>query len=357
MEIIHPEQAEALPKTERYLECLRNIVMELDIRDICVYVCAVKEDARTYNNKTTMELVFAEKNLTHMPFLTTFGGTGQYLFFCSADGPITVKRNHEDEFPSEDPNYYMESYVPWKMHWYDLNPSSTPTRIETGFPDDSIECSPAVYFDNGLFHLTFVGGQWDSQHMYLSYNLYKMTGPDINSFGPPKIISKMKSRTGFYNKNYLAFDDIQNSLKIKDARTGEKYMISVPFTKTNRLTYMAQDHSKLIASGDLNGVDRSYLIDLDDITFKEILSSTVGPVYKCTLYDDIMMFAVKSEQPGATYEDRKVYKDNFVLADTTEEFHVYYKDWPESKSETPEATAAIRRQAMLLKTWKKLAAY
>jgi hypothetical protein len=218
-----------------------------------------------------------------MPFLTYDANQQRVLFLTQAN---------------EDFEHKKTSPV-WKLY-VSIN-DEEPKRIETGLPEQNVECSPTAWQDEAGWHLSFIGQ--DAKDVY---RLYRMDGETLQQLSQP--ISIRRARTGFIYKDRLAVGEIQDVVHIHD-NNGD-HNIEIPGTFLYRVSYRADDPNKILISGDWIHEDEEpftieYDLELDTQRYIEIETDTgeSSGAYKPTIYGDEILFA---ERTGKLFEHRKV---------------------------------------------------
>ena len=219
--------------------------------------------------------MFILSQWTHMPFLCRNETGEKVLFFSSAnesDSPI------------------------WKLYYAIEN--NEPRRIETGFPDDVIECSPTAWYDETGWHLSFISnGKSDSS----IYRLYRMDGTSLETLARP--VAVRIARSGFLHEERIVVGEVQDVIHIHDSEGDRK--ISLPGAFLYRIAYRADEPDKLLISGDWIGENADIFTleyDLSNDT-QRYLECDGDPAYKCTILGDEILYA-KRENGG--FEDRHI---------------------------------------------------
>ena len=212
-----------------------------------------------------------------MPFLTRSPDGERILFFCEAD----------DAFR-------------WKL--FVTVGDNEPHRIETGFSQDQVECSPTAWCDDGGWHISFVALDEHSV-----YRLYRMDGPVLDQLSQP--VSLRIARTGFVYKDRLAVGEIQDVVHIHDTEGDHK--IEIPGAFIYRVSYRADAPEKLLISGEWIGESGDVFCleyDLTDDT-QRYIECDGNPAYKCTIYGDEILYA---DRVGPHFEQRHLRRSEHV---------------------------------------------
>jgi len=209
-----------------------------------------------------------------MPFLTYSLSGKRILLFCQADD-----LRH------------------WKI-FVSIN-DDEPTRIETGFSDEMVECSPAAWQDDTGWHLTLIAGGASDNPLY---HLYRMDGESLNSLSRPVAIRPAK--TGFIYLDRLVVGALQDVVHVHDPE-GD-LTIELPGAYIYRVSYRADQTDTLLVTGQWIGEDEVFSIEYDLATDEQRLIECDGqPCYKPTIYGDEILYA---ERTGNHFEERRIRK-------------------------------------------------
>ncbi len=212
--------------------------------------------------------------MTHMPFLTYDREGNRVLLFCQADD---LQR--------------------WKMY-VSMN-DGEPLRIETGFSNEMIECSPAAWQDDTGWHLTFIAGGAMENPLY---HLYRMDGESFEKLSRPVAIRP--TRTGFIYLDRLVVGAIQDVVYVHDPE-GD-HTIELPGAYIYRVSYRADQTDTLIITGQWIGEEEVFSIEYDLATGEQRLIECDGvPAYKPTIYGNEILYA---ERTGGHFEERWIRK-------------------------------------------------
>jgi hypothetical protein len=211
---------------------------------------------------------------THMPFLGESCRGERVLFYTAAD----------DGNPPC-----------WRLHYIIGN--EKPQRLETGFPQGTIECSPTAWEDTSGWHVSFVS---NGEPNGMIYRLYRMDGPTLDQLSQP--ISLRIARTGFVYQDRIAVGEIQDVVHVHDTNGDRK--IVVPGAFLYRISYRADAPDKLLISGDWIGETGDvFCIEYDLTTDEQRYIECDGkPAYKCTIFQDDVLYA---ERLGG-FENRRI---------------------------------------------------
>ena len=209
---------------------------------------------------------------THMPFLTYSLSGERVLLFCQTDNSRR-----------------------WKI-FVSINDGEM-QRIETGFSDETVECSPAVWQDDTGWHLTFIAGGASDNPLY---HLYRMDGESFDSLSCPVAIRPAK--TGFIYLDRLVIGAIQDVVHVHDPE-GD-LTIELPGAYIYRVSYRADQTDTLLITGQWIGEEEVFSIEYDLATGEQRLLECDGvPAYKPTIYGDEILYA---ERTGDHFEERRI---------------------------------------------------
>lgn len=122
---------------------------------------------------------------SHMPFLR-----GDTLLFCNAEEPVEhtfvqegVIWDRIDRKPELQARFAGVSrtrvlaFRRWKLQAVQWQ-SRQHHPISTGLPPEAVECCPTFFEQDGVYHVSFIGGIPTSRK--IEYHLYQMSGPALN---------------------------------------------------------------------------------------------------------------------------------------------------------------------------------
>jgi hypothetical protein len=214
-----------------------------------------------------------EHLLTHMPFLTYDLQGQRVLFFTVAE--------------CVEPHY-------WKIY-YTVN-DGNPSRLETGFSHNIIECSPTAWHDESGWHLSFIAVESTGIG-----RLYRMDGKTLEYLSQP--VAMRTARTGFVYKERIAVGEIQDLVHIHDNNGDHK--IEIPGTFIYRVAYRADEPEKILISGDWIGENEEPFTLEYNLTndSQQYIECDGQGAYKCTIYKDEILYA---ERTGTNFEHRHI---------------------------------------------------
>ena len=226
---------------------------------------------------------------SHMPFFD-----GKTLVFCRSDhvalrrcrpdDPMWIKMHKEQSLRGETilPGFHNRlSYRLWKLAYCQWN-NRKPHRLETGLPEDTVECSPTFYRQRNEIHVSFIAGVLTDNQ--IRYHLYHMSGPSFNRLSQAEPAVEETALFGFISPRYLCFGD-DNIFSVRDRSSGEERLLHFPLPMVTRVSYCAEDLDKLAISGkDEHGKRITLLHQLDSEETTEV--RVAGPVYKSCFWQD-----------------------------------------------------------------------
>jgi len=235
-----------------------------------------------------------DNTFSHMPFLHAAGGETS-LLMCLSDKvvPKTDKR---------------PTYRAWKIHTCNPNTMAI-SRIETGFEDDDVECSPVCYYADEKFCLSFVVGKWEpgiDGDEYRDLRLYKMTGRSLAALDKAELVLPFRVRAGFewYGKAVFSIGD---GRVMHDNLDGiGRYETDVGMIHITRLAPRADHTTSVLVTGFVEGEEEAKTIvyDLDSRKVTgEVKTPGGGQTYKPSLFEGMMAHVVDA---GDGVEQHKV---------------------------------------------------
>ncbi|SDT89486.1 hypothetical protein SAMN05444156_0510 [Verrucomicrobium sp. GAS474] len=240
---------------------------------------------------------------THMPFLD-----GETLVFCRADNFIEKTFGQGASFPKEAdrvPTNRSFLYRPWKLAfcaWKNGHARS----IQTGLPVAAIECSPAIYRENGKIFLSFISGTPSDGTLH--YRLYTSSGPTLEELEPARPISNQTALYGFVSAVHICRGK-GNELELLEKESGKILRVTTDFQGISRVTFLSEEPQKLL----ITGVDkaRNYRTALHDLTTQQTWDlCSEGNLYKSTVHGETVVFAHKL----AGKENRELRHGQYTLS-------------------------------------------
>lgn len=221
--------------------------------------------------------LFGDDGLTHMPFLMEADGK-KLLFHCICDRSV-------EEVP----------YRPWKIAWSEYPYCPKTFRIDTGFGDDVVECSPSAWYD-GLWHVSFIAG---GSPQNPPYRLYVMEGENMESLSAPKLVCKETVGIGYLNQTHMVTG---NPRKIEIQGKDGNFEWSWAGFDIYRATYRSDKTEKILITGKRN--EEFLTVQYDIKTGETNLVTLEGShLYKCSIFGDAVVYA----QRNGDFEERDLF--------------------------------------------------
>jgi hypothetical protein len=178
--------------------------------------------------------------------------------------------------------------------------------IETGLPDNTVECSPSFYREGDKIYLSFVAATPSIKG--LRYKLYLSSGPNFKKLHPAEQLSYRPLFFGFVSPSHTCWGT-KSDLNVKEKASGNVFRIKTTFARIFRVTFLSELPSKLLITGrDDKFCDRTVLYDLTTEQSFDITAD--GDVYKSTIYGELLIFAKKN---GEDFENRKLLVGDYLL--------------------------------------------
>ena len=213
---------------------------------------------------------------SHMPFLTRSPSGDRVLFFCK---PIQA---------GADP-------VVWKM--FVQCGGQEPYRLETGFNDRVVECSPAAWHDETGWHVSFVAGGGPNDP---AYHLYRMDGVSLQRLSPP--VAMKMTRVGFVYRNRLVSGDKMGNVYVYGREDDQ--VLELPRMELLRLSYMTEKPDMLLISCRWPEEDHFCTVAYNLATSEQYFVEADGEaVYKPTILEHELLHAVRV---GDDFEEREI---------------------------------------------------
>lgn len=257
------------------------------------------------------------KTATHMPF---FDGTT--LVFCQSNETVAAdvpaagniwKKIQDDKVLAERmknlPRSHSVNYRPWKLAYCNWKDKIVHT-IDTGFPANRIERSPAIYRENNRIHLSFISGMPTSGGFV--YRLYTCSGNDLAHLDQPKPVSSQPVFFGFVSPHHICWGTM-NAIRVFEKATGLTFRICTNFHRVSSVNFLANNPAKLLITGLLDREHHCQTIVYDLATDSASEVSVGGPVYKSSLHEKQLIFA----QKRSGFEDRELCCGDYALAPST----------------------------------------
>lgn len=207
---------------------------------------------------------------SHMPFLAP-GPDGPVLFCCRSTGDGI-----------------------WKAHY--VGDDGLPRRLQTGLPNDAVECSPAAWHDNAGWHVSFIAGGIKGNRLF---RLYRMDGPSLDALSAPVALGM--ARSGFVYRDRMVIGEVRDRIHITEP--AEDQTIELPGVDILRVGYRADEPELLLISGRRPDEADPWTIEYDLTTGEQRRVTCDGkPAYKCAMLGERVLYA---DRRGG-FEDREV---------------------------------------------------
>lgn len=215
--------------------------------------------------------------MKHQPYLYS-----NFLLYCFAENPIKLNFGGEYEL------------VPWKIYKKDSN--AVESQINTpkyGIHGDIIlECNPHVLTKNNNLYLGYTAGfNQGSDTPIVYYYINIPIDANLNIIGDMNIITRSFSACLIQDKLF-SIDHKHGHDKL--IVNNELFKLPFEYKFIYRITNISNDKDKFIITiADKDNIYRSYLLDSNN-NFKEIKNLANEPVYKCSMLNNKLIYAIKN---------------------------------------------------------------
>lgn len=255
---------------------------------------------------------------THMPFFD-----GNYLLFSGSENVVqkdipnsgtifrrmATDRRLREHFAGLSPTSRV-AHRAWKL-FYCTWKDRQPVRLSTGLPSEYIECSPAMYQDNGHTYVSFIGGALANRGFV--YHLYIMDGESLSRLSNAVLAVPGATRIGFVSKKYICVSGSQG-LAITERSTGKITYLRPSLPRIARVTFRAEDADTLVITGfDAAGAAKTLLYSLPAKKTQDVQATI--PAYKSSVFGTEMVTARRVE---AGVEPYRLFSAPFTVADSKE---------------------------------------
>jgi hypothetical protein len=230
---------------------------------------------------------------THMPFCD-----GTDLVYCRAGepvhrqipctgniharlGPRSPLAKHFAHLPSSK----TATFRAWKI-FHKAWPGGPASRLDTGFPDHAVECSPAFFREGSDLRVSFIAGTLGA--FGFDYRLYEMIGPTFADLGPPVPIIKRPTSVGFVSPLHICYRSGPH-LVLRDRISGNEQKLELPFARLLRASFQHDHPDRLLITGTVDERRVTVLHDLAAGQTFELRAS--GDLYKPTIFGDVVLHA------------------------------------------------------------------
>jgi hypothetical protein len=229
--------------------------------------------------------------MKHQPYLSS-----NFLLYCSAENSIKLNFGGEYEL------------VPWKIWKKDSN--NVESEINTPkygiYGDILVECNPHILIKDNNLYLGYTAGFNQGLNTPIVYCYINIPiDSNLNIIGDMNIITRSFSSCLIQNKLFsIDHKHGHDKLIVND----ELFKLPFEYKFIYRLTNVFEQEDRFIITvSDLDGVYRSYLIDFKG-NFKEIKNLAGDSIYKCSIYNNKLVYAVKDSEDK---EARRIVEETF----------------------------------------------
>jgi|GEM_PF-3351118 len=238
--------------------------------------------------------VFKDRRFrTHMPFCD-----GTDLVFCRAGEPVRrevpCKGNLHTRLSPRSPLAKHFANLPaaktatfraWKIY-HKSWPDGPASRLDTGFADHAVECSPAFFRQDAELRVSFIAGTLGS--FGFDYRLYEMVGPSFADLGPPVPVIKRPTNVGFVSPLHVCYRSGPH-LVLRGRTSGDEQKLELPFTRLLRASFQHDHPERLLITGTVDERRVTVLYDLAAGRTQELRAS--GDLYKPTIFGGRVLHA------------------------------------------------------------------
>lgn len=253
--------------------------------------------AQTAGTANSMRSVFAGSDaFSHMPFLVD----ADTLVFCQAGppverrfatGPTRWRPSLRQDGPLAAGTDNSARYRLWKL-FVKAGASGTPMRLETGLPDDAVECCPTVFRKNNQLRVCFVAGLPSAS--CLAYHLYAMEGDSLTKLAPAQPVWRSAMRVGCAGPDYFCIAEADGFTVAESQSATTRYRCSLG--RLARISFMAENPGNLLLTGiDTPTGAKTLVYGLRTGVVHEIQAGV--PVYKSSIFGKQLVMA-QSTGPG-----------------------------------------------------------
>lgn len=162
-------------------------------------------------------------------------------------------------------------------------------EIPTNLPKESVECSPTGFKYHNICYLYFLANTPEDRR----YRMYGCSGPSWDNLSPA-IPSKHLTYHGFINTKLqvttIFHENYDISIKILDRKTGIQKIIVAENSFINKVSYLSEDHSKILISMPNS---KELIVNSKDYTNLQMITKPRHNLYKTSIYKNICMYGEK----------------------------------------------------------------
>jgi hypothetical protein len=229
--------------------------------------------------------------MKHQPYLSS-----NFLLYCSAENSIKLNFGGEYEL------------VPWKIYKKDSNNIESEINTPKYGPLGNIilECNPHLLTKDYTLYLGYTAGFNQGLETPIVY--YYINIPidsNLNIIGDMNVITRSFSSCLIQNKLFsIDHKSGEDKLIVDD----ELFKLPFEYKFIYRITNVFEQEGRFIITvSDADNIYRSYLIDFNN-NFKEIKNLAGDSIYKCSIYNNKLVYAVKDT---TDQEARRIVEETF----------------------------------------------
>jgi hypothetical protein len=184
--------------------------------------------------------------------------------------------------------------------------------------EEHIECNPVYFEEQGKKYISYIKSNNLSESPVTIFDLYKVEVDDNFDTIGEHILLKENTYSGFENEQYVVFSELEHYqifLIFMNKKTQERKKFKITQLVDQQPLFRVvpvygQLNSVLLTSA--TSEMTAYIADINNFyNFKVVLNKDKKPVYKCSVLDDLLVYAVKI---GLNREDRElVFEEAFAL--------------------------------------------
>ena len=240
----------------------------------------------------------------HMPFVVRHLDR-DVLLFCRGTKETGVYGN---EYP----------YTAWSIYWMDMQLRES-HRLTTPYQDTDIECNPVAYSMGGSLVVSYSATPVPPEEPH-RYSLNQLSGPSVGSLNPQEVdLGKLGLFNGFVAPCgvWLCW---KNMITHVDNHSRTTVRVTTPFQFVVRVVPAGND---ILITGQVEGGFDTvrYNLERNEVVGRVLCDG--GPVYKCTIWNGLIIHAVR----GKEFEERSLHIGEYSLQPVDMAFTVKDKEW------------------------------
>jgi len=184
--------------------------------------------------------------------------------------------------------------------------------------EEHIECNPVYFEEQGKKYISYIKSNNLSESPVTIFDLYKVeVDGDFNTIGD-HVLLKENTYSGFENEQYVVFSELEHYQIFliflnKETQERKKFKITQLVDQQPLFRVVpvyGQLNSVLLTSA--TSEMTAYIADINNFyNFKTVINKDGMPVYKCSVLDALLVYAIKA---GPHREDRElIHEENFNL--------------------------------------------